>query len=64
MNNRVNIILNDIMIDEPVDAKILSPPYLDDLTNRVKIEALYQFLLKAIKRRHCKQMLIYIYYLG
>ena len=64
MSNRVNTILNDIMIDEPADVDILSPPYLDDLTDRAKIEALYRFLLRANKRRHRKQTLTYAYYLG
>ena len=63
MSNRVNTIFNDIMIDEPADVKILSSPYLDDLTDRTKIEALYQFLLRANKRRHRKQTLTYAYYL-
>ena len=64
MNNQVDIILNDIMRDEPADAEILSPPYVDDLTDRAKIEALYRFLLRAKKRKHHKQTLIYAYYLG
>src|SRR5947207_15417894 len=64
MSNRVNTIFNDIMIDEPADVKILSSPCLDDLTDRTKIEALYQFLLRANKRRHRKQTLTYAYYLG
>ena len=52
------------MLEEPVDVEILSPPYIDSLSERTKIETLYRFLLRAIKRRHRIQTLTYAYYLG
>ena len=64
MNNTVNTIYNDIIAEEPAEAEILSPPYIDNLSDRAKIDALHRFLLRAIKRRHRKQTLTYAYYLG
>lgn len=64
MNNVINTIYSDLTLTEPTEAEILSPPYIDNLSDRAKVEMLNRCLLRANKRRRRIQVLTYAYYLG